>query len=395
MARQNLTPAGHTRGGFRTSLFVLIILLLGISGCMSAPEGIIGVDNPVTPAETVKGLKRHDIFIMTSRALDNDPAVFYSGERSQNLGLAKVTVTVPPNHVSGAIERPSSLPPKPEKEFTIVDPRTFSSESAMTKELGEALNSLPKGDRTILLFVHGYNTTLADAVLRLAQFTEDTDFNGIPVLFSWASGGKLFDYVYDLNSALQARDDLLRSARLLAETNAEGFNIVAHSMGNFLTVEAMRQAKLLGTFDRNNRVRNFIFASPDIDVDVFAQQLKPFSERERSRFFVLISADDKALSFSSRIAGGVNRVGAAEPDELAKLGVTVIDLTKIEDSNDLNHSKFSDSPAIVKLIGKRLEAGGSLETGRQKTDPVGDAAAGLAILPVRLLSGGGRIVVFQ
>ncbi len=362
---------------------------------MSAPEGIIGVDNPVTPAETVKGLKRHDIFIMTSRALDNDPAVFYSGERSQNLGLAKVTVTVPPNHVSGAIERPSSLPPKPEKEFTIIDPRTFSSESAMTKELGEALNSLPKGDRTILLFVHGYNTTLADAVLRLAQFTEDTDFNGIPVLFSWASGGKLFDYVYDLNSALQARDDLLRSARLLAETNAEGFNIVAHSMGNFLTVEAMRQAKLLGTFDRNNRVRNFIFASPDIDVDVFAQQLKPFSERERSRFFVLISADDKALSFSSRIAGGVNRVGAAEPDELAKLGVTVIDLTKIEDSNDLNHSKFSDSPAIVKLIGKRLEAGGSLETGRQKTDPVGDAAAGLAILPVRLLSGGGRIVVFQ
>jgi esterase/lipase superfamily enzyme len=95
------------------------------------------------------------------------------------------------------------------------------------------------------------------------------------------------------------------------------------------------------------------------------------------------------------IAGGVNRVGAAKPDELAKLGVTVIDLTKIEDTNDLNHSKFSDSPAIVRLIGKRLEAGDSLETGQREAGSVLDSAAGLVTMPVRVLSGGGRVVVFQ
>ena len=62
-----------------------------------------------------------------------------------------------------------------------------------------------------MFFVHGYNNTTSDAVLRLAQFVEDSGFEGVPVLFDWASAGELTRYVYDLNSSLIARDKIRRN----------------------------------------------------------------------------------------------------------------------------------------------------------------------------------------
>ena len=320
----------YSEFGLQAIVFVaLIFATLSVSGCGRPPDAIIGVDNPGTKAETVAGARKHDIFIATTRALDPRPAILYSGERSEKIGLARVTVFVPPNHVPGAIERPKSLPPDPRKEFTVLDPVTYSEDRAFLDGLRSELATRRKGERTVLVFVHGFNTTLPSAALRIAQFVEDTGYPGVPVLFSWASRGKVFDYVYDLNSALHARDDLIKTGNLLAQSGAEGFDIVAHSMGNFLAVEAMRQAKLQGQFDPDGRLRNIILASPDIDVDVFKKQIASFAKEDR-RFFVLISEDDKALSLSRRIAGGVDRVGDESAEQLAALGVTVIDLSQVK-----------------------------------------------------------------
>ena len=51
----------------------------------------------------------------------------------------------------------------------------------------------------------------------------------------------------------------------------------------------------------------------------------------REKMYLLVSQDDKALRLSRRIAGGVPRVGAANTAELEQLGVTVIDLSQIDD----------------------------------------------------------------
>ncbi len=369
---------------------VFAALIFGIallSGCASPPDAIFGVDNPRIRAETVSGARKHDIFIATTRALDADPAIMYSGERSDNIGLARVTVSVPPNHVSGKIERSKNLPPDPRTEFAVLEPVTYTDEGAFLEGLNSAIAVRPKGERNVLLFVHGYNTTLAAAVLRITQFVEDTGYSGVPVLFSWASRGKKFDYVYDLNSALLARDDLIKTTRLLAQTEAESADIVAHSMGNILTVEAMRQAKLMGKFNTTGRLNNIILASPDIDADLFKKQLAPFPKADR-RFYVLISEDDKALRFSQRIAGGVDRVGDESADELAALGVTVIDLSKVKDKSNLHHSKFADSPEVVQLIGNGILAGHTLHT----SEPGGGLAAGLKAIPATI-SGGGEVLV--
>lgn len=338
----------------------VLCALLALSSCAKIPEAVFGINGDV-PIAQVSGVRLHDIFIATSRDQDPDPAVLFSGERSREVSLAKVTVSIPPDHVAGRIERPKKLPPDPRKDFVVLDPVVFDSSEAFKATIDAALAQKPEGEREVLVFVHGYNTTAAAAVMRISQFVEDSGFTGVPVLFTWASRGKTVDYVYDMNSALQARDALLRTSALLSETKADSFHILAHSMGNLLTVEAMRQAKLLGEFNRYGKLRTVILASPDIDLDLFRQQISVLPEEQRN-FFVLISKDDKALAFSRKIAGGINRVGDATPAELASTGVTVIDLSLVKDTNSLNHSKFADAPEVVQLIGRRLNAGDELHT---------------------------------
>ena len=335
---------------------VMFVLVLMLSACASAPQAIIGVYDPEVSPTAIAEAKRHDVYIATTRAPDADPAIMFSGERGDGLKLARVTVTIPPNHVPGKIEQTKRLPPDPRTAFTVLDPVTFSDESSFLSNVNSALADRPKGQRNTLLFVHGYNTTLPAALLRVAQFVEDTGFTGVPVLFSWASRGKTLQYVYDLNSALHARDALISTATLIARSRSESADIVAHSMGNFLTVEAIRQAKLTDQFNKTGRLNNIILASPDIDADVFKSQLALLGKDER-QFYVLISEDDKALAFSRRIAGGVDRVGDEPADELAALGVNVIDLSKVKDSTNLHHSKFADSPEVVQLIGNGILAG--------------------------------------
>jgi esterase/lipase superfamily enzyme len=338
---------------------LIAVLLASLAACGSPPDNIIGVDNPLTPASSVEGTTLQTVFVATTRQLAEDPTVFYSTDREPvGINFSKVVVSIPPDHTVGTIKRPTSLPPNPKKEFVILDPVSFEGNNAFRNALNGALGERPRNEREVLLFVHGYNTDLPGAILRTAQFAHDSGFDGVPVLFTWASRGKTLQYVYDLNSALHARDELIVAAELLASTRATGLNLVAHSMGNLLTVEAMRQDQLLGGFNNSRKIKSIVLASPDIDAELFAKQLQPFP-REARKFFVLISENDKALAVSRKIAGGIDRVGDEPGGELAKLGVTVIDLTKIDDTSSLNHTKFANSPEIVQLIGERMNEGDS------------------------------------
>lgn len=165
----------------RTVLVVLVSLLL--LGCSREPE-IIGIENPSIEAATIPDVSRHRIFIATTRAPSDEPGVLLSASRASSLGLASVDVTVPPTHVVGQLERPKHLPPDPRTEFTAVDAKIYGNDAAMIEAINREFAARPVGQRKLLLFVHGYNNTASDALLRLAQFVEDTDLQGVPILFS-------------------------------------------------------------------------------------------------------------------------------------------------------------------------------------------------------------------
>lgn len=337
----------------RPKALIAMMLLCGLAAC-SRPPQLVGVDNSEAPVIAAKGVTLHKVFIATTRQTSQEPGEFLSSDRAADLGLASVVVSVPPTHVAGELERPRKLPPDPSAEFAIVNPEIYTSENSFVASINAELAKRPPKDRDVLLFVHGYNNTASDSILRMAQFVEDTGFSGVAVLFSWASAAKTSHYVYDVNSVLVARPQFLRTGDLLARTRAEGFHVFAHSMGAMLTVEAIVQADIAGDFGKSNRLDSIMLASPDIDLDLFETQLAHLSSREKN-FVVFASKDDKALGFSKRISGGVTRVGAADAQTLDELGVSVIDLSAIDDSASGSHSKFAGSPEIVQAIGIGLK----------------------------------------
>lgn len=365
-----------------------ILMLASCSG--GPPSAVIGLQPEIDPA-SVPGANRVDVFVATSRAPDADERVLFSGERSDTTGFAQLSVWIPPNHETGRIERPTTLPPDPRNHFVITDPVVFSDEPKFVRAVDQDLATRPRDEQNILYFIHGYNTDFTSAVFRIAQFVHDSGFDGTPVLFTWASRGRTLDYVYDLNSTLHARDALLQSAQALGSgTRVKSVDVLAHSMGNLLTVEAIRQSALTGTFNRRGRINSIILAAPDIDIDLFARQLS-WVPRNDPPIYVLTSSDDRALRVSRRLAGNVDRVGAASPDELSGLPVNVIDLSAVSDTESIHHTKFAGAPEVVKLIGAGILSGSVLPD-REAEDGalvnLGGAAAGILVLPATVLTGG-------
>jgi esterase/lipase superfamily enzyme len=366
---------------FSTSMSPLPIVVALVAallmGC-SRPPDLIGVANPAIPAESVSDLTRHQIFIATTREASEVTGAFFSSGRAPDVGLASVVVTIPPNHVVAELERPTRLPPDPRTEFTVIDPVVYSADTAFIAEVRRELAKRPPGQRRLLLFVHGYNNTASDAILRMAQFVEDTGFEGVPVLFTWASAASASRYVYDLNSALVARAKIPYVTGILARTGAESVEIFAHSMGSFLTMEGLVDGAQTGRLERRaSNINHIVLASPDIDLDLFRAQLGELPPSIREKMYLLVSADDGALRASRLIAGGVPRVGAADAEELEKLGLTVIDLSQIEDSSSGSHAKFAGSPEVVQLLGQGLNRVGRF--GDQGTPSLDQILAGTPI----------------
>jgi esterase/lipase superfamily enzyme len=363
----------------RSAAPLLALLALALAGCARPPD-LIGIDNPAVPAASVPDVRQHRIFLTSTRAASEVVGAFYSGMRAPALSLASVDVTVPPTHVVGQLERPESLPPDPTTEFAVVDPVIYRSDDAFIAEVNQELAARPAGERKILIFIHGYNNTTSDAILRLAQFVEDTGFQGVPVLFTWASAANARRYVYDLNSALVARVQLKTMANVLTRTDARQVDIFAHSMGAFLLMEGLVDAQQEGYLGRRATIDHVMLASPDIDIDLFRTQIGLLPPAFREKMYLLVSADDGALRLSRRIAGGVPRVGAADTVELEELGLTVIDLSEIDNSSSGSHSKFAGSPEVVQLIGAGLNSAGRFGEG---TTPGLDQI--LAEVPIRIL----------
>ncbi|WP_157961736.1 alpha/beta hydrolase [Acuticoccus kandeliae] len=369
------------------------MLLLGLAACGGPPAAIIGVDGVSTRAVDVPGTHLLPIYVATSRAASDNPHLLFSGERSDDVSYARLVVSVPPDRPVGEVTRASTLPPDPRRHFVVVAAQVFGSEADFVSSLNRDLMERPAPRRHVLLFVHGFNTDFPSAVTRTAQFAYDSGYPGIPLLFSWPSRGRTIDYVYDMNSALQSRDSLLATADALKESKAVAVDILAHSMGNLLVVESMRQMALLGRFATADRIGSIMLAAPDIDIDLFRKQLAPLPVGDPP-IFVMTSANDRALALSRSIAGGVSRAGNTDPEKLAELGVNAVDVTRVTQGDRLQHSTFAQAPEVVQLIGRYLGNDGNLaeDNDDNPIEGVRNVLFEVTLLPARIV-GGGRVVV--
>ncbi|MBB4506151.1 MULTISPECIES: alpha/beta hydrolase [Rhizobium] len=343
------------RRGLPAALTGLLIATMALAGCGGRPVGVMQAAGTAAP-----GTSKVDLLVATTRAADDNPAVLFSGERGTGLAVNAVDVSIPPeaNRKVGQVQWPSRLPADPLRNFVTVSVDPLEGERAGETWLK---THMPKS-RRVLVFVHGFNNRYEDAVYRFAQIVHDSHADVAPVVFTWPSRGSIFDYNYDKESTNYSRDALEELlTRTAANPAVSDITIMAHSMGTWLTVEALRQMAI-----RNGhvapKINNVILASPDLDVDVFGRQFASLG-KERPQFTIFVSQDDRALALSRRISGNVDRLGQIDPSaepyrsKLEAAGITVLDLTKLKGGDRLNHGKFAESPEVVKLIGDRLIAG--------------------------------------
>jgi esterase/lipase superfamily enzyme len=354
-------------GTFHMRWVRVVFQTVFLAGTLTACGGrAVNVLGPV--AETSPNASKVEMLVTTTRAPSLVPGEMYSGERALNASFAEMTVSIPPPgvHKVGDVEWPRKLPSNPKTDFATLEADEINKDKAI-QWLNVSVKKSP--DHSVLVFIHGFNNRYEDAVYRFAQVVHDSGAKSVPVLATWPSRGSLLAYGYDRESTNYSRNGLETLFQFLAkDPEVHEVNILAHSMGNWLALESLRQMAI-----RNGRLpakfKNVMLADADVDVDVFRQQLADLGQ-PRPAFTLFVSRDDRALAVSKRVWGDVGRLGAIDPtlspykEEIAANHMTVIDLTKIKSSDSLNHSKFAESPQIVQLIGARLADGQPLSDSR-------------------------------
>jgi esterase/lipase superfamily enzyme len=361
-----------------------ITLAVILASCSSAPRGML------VPVAPVPGTDRVDILAATTRAPSDEAGVLYSGDRGDGVSFSQIVVSIPRERQVGTIQLPRSVPGNPTTDFVAT-----SATPVAKADLGRWFRTAGGRKRRVFAFVHGFNTPFDRAVFRFAQLTHDADAEAAPVLFSWPSRGGLLDYRRDFDNASHSRSDLAYLLRVAADSPSVGeIVILAHSMGSWPAMEAIRQLGLEpGGIPR--KITNVILASPDLDVGVFRRQVEDMGKR-RPRITLFVSQHDRALQLSRFIARGATRLGGIDPTrdeyrrQLAGLSaITVLDLSAISAGDRVNHDLYAASPHAVRLIGDRLLQGQvitdtDVAPPSAAADALGSAASLLFTAPIRV-----------
>jgi len=344
----------------------------------------------LTPVAPVPGTDRVNMLTATTRAPSDETGVLYSGERGDGVSFSNIVVSLPGQREVGTIQLPRSVPGNPATDFVVTSAKPIAK-----ADVADWFRTAVGRKRRVFVFVHGFNTPFDRAVFRFAQLTRDTDAEAAPVLFSWPSRGRLLDYSRDFDNASYSRSDLAHLLQTAASSPSVGeIIILAHSMGSWPAVEAIRQLAL-GRGGVPRKINNLILASPDLDVGVFRRQVEDMGP-QRPRITLFVSQNDRALQLSRFISRGATRLGGIDltrdeyQQQLAGLaGITVLDLSAINAGDRINHDLYAASPDAVRLIGDRLLQGqvitdSDMPTPLMAADALGSAATLLVTAPIRV-----------
>ena len=116
-------------------------------------------------------------------------------------------MSIPPNNVrkEGEVAWPKRLPSNPATDFATLKADELTSDAAK-KWLSASVRKSP--DRSVLVFIHGFNNRFEDSVYRFAQIVQDSGVHSAPVLVTWPSRGSLLAYGYDRESTNYTRNAL-------------------------------------------------------------------------------------------------------------------------------------------------------------------------------------------
>lgn len=331
-------PAGMFCKRPGAATFFLIAALLGLVAC--TPRGPLTLVSDAGEIGTVQ-----DVFTATTRARTNGG--LGGSERSEVPDYTKLSISVPPDRSPGSITFPKGTP-DPATDFLVTAAQAFTDGPAFRRDLSQALARTPADDREVIVYVHGFNNTFAEGVLRIAQLDHDIELPGVAVHYSWPSSGNPLGYAYDRDSALFARDGLEQLIGEIRRAGPRRITLVAHSMGALLTMETLRQMAIARPGTVHRQIDAVVLLSPDIDIDLFRAQAHRIGTLP-PEFVIFTSERDRALALSARLTGQRERLGnITNPADVSDLTVTLIDVTAF--SSGVGHFVAGSSPALIQIF---------------------------------------------
>lgn len=305
---------------------------------------------PQAPARGHQWLR---LYFATSRArtAHADPAQAFGATPDPTLSFGSLEVSIPADHRWARLESPAMLrlefDSNPERHIQLA-PRYQALPSATWQaQLAKQAGGLDKSG--VLLFVHGYKNTFAEAAMRAAQLAHDLAFPGPTVLFSWPSDGDaLLGYIADEEKARtawrQMADVLNQLTRL---SPGAPVYIIAHSMGNRILTQGL--AELLRQRPGADRaLRQVVLASPDIGREEFRQRwLHELNSANAPRYTLYAARQDIPLLVSGWLHGEP-RLGAGGADIFVQPGLDSIDASAVSrEWFGLSHSYFGDNQSVM------------------------------------------------
>jgi esterase/lipase superfamily enzyme len=300
------------------------------------------------------------VFYATERQRDQSQGqVVFLNRPSSNepLHFGIASVTIPPNHVMGMIEEPVwykfERRPDRQKHFTLALKDT--DEKQFYGAIRQHLSQFSE-NREVFVFVHGFNNSFEDVVLRTAQIAYDIGFQGAPIVYDWPSHASVLDYTDDKTAMLGSWRNLETFLTTLADkTGANTINVIAHSMGNYATLLALDDAVAR---QRKLHINQLILAAPDVD-KVPMQQMMPeiVKARVANRITMYTSHSDLAL-IASKWKNGVPAIGGSSPVWCLP-GVDSIDAAPIE-GTVLGHDYFATTRAVLSDLFTLITSGSNL-----------------------------------
>ncbi|WP_161604439.1 alpha/beta hydrolase [Roseiconus nitratireducens] len=294
--------------------------------------------------------------LASGRAVIEKRGVTYNAQRGE-LVRGVCDVTVPYAHRRGVVERPSVLRlefREDQREHIVMTSAVELSVDDFRDQLASTVSGAPEQD--VLVFVHGYNVDFQSAVRRTAQLAVDLPFQGAAVCYSWPSQGTLLGYTVDETNAAWTQTHLKQFLReLVQKSGARRINVIAHSMGNRPTTQALVELGREAAAGQPVPFDHVVLAAPDIDADRFRRDLAPELVTVADHVTLYASSSDQALIASKQVHGHP-RAGESGEHIVVTPGIETVDVSGI-DLSLLGHSYYGDSASILQDLYELVRAG--------------------------------------
>lgn len=329
---------------------------MGIGG---ATGSIKDTAAPPAKADGVAGTTQVTVYYATDRQYESSSRNYgwQPNRQAPHLSYGSIVVSIPEKRAPGELPLPpwyDILSRDDAQRYVLIMGSTRLSRADFFASVQARIRAAPER-HAAFIYIHGYSNSFDDAARRTAQMAVDLDIGALPVFYSWPSKGTLAGYEFDENAAEWTQAHLQAFLADFAEhSSATDIYIIAHSMGNRPMTVAL--ASLLERRpDLLPRFKQVVLAAPDINADIFREQIAPRFASLKLPATLYASANDKAMRASYNFADW-DRIGDIRGPVVGIPGMELVDASAVI-MNFMGHDYFASNRVLLTDIATMIKTG--------------------------------------